>query len=83
MGGEAELKRESVRTSYWRGLHAEIRLAKEASEVAARDYHVDRAGEYADLLAETADGMDEPRSSGYFLECALGDTDDRAWTLAL
>lgn len=75
----------STRVGYWNRLREEICKAKAADTVDARDFHVERAGEYADLLAgsEAPEGIEHWKSAEY-LEQGLLDADEAIeWKIPL
>ncbi|WEJ98053.1 MAG: hypothetical protein P0Y59_13925 [Candidatus Sphingomonas phytovorans] len=62
------------RTSCWHGLREELKKAKAAETVDARDFHIDKAGAYAARLADGASGSPgEPSHAAFYLDCALTD----------
>jgi len=75
----------STRAVYWKNLRDEIQKAKAADTIDARDFHVERAGEYADLLAgsEAPEGIEQWKSAEY-LEQGVVDADDTdEWKIPL
>ena len=66
----------STRAGYWNHLRAEISKAKAADTIDARDFHIERAGEYAELLAgsDAPEGIEHWKSAEY-LEQGLIDAD--------
>ena len=66
-------------------LRDEIRKAKAADTIEARDFRVERAGEYADLLAgsEAPEGIEHWKSAEY-LEQGVADADETdEWKIPL
>jgi hypothetical protein len=73
------------RVSYWDGVRDELRKARTAASIEARDFHLERAGEHADRLADT-DVPAEIRhwGSSHYLEQAMSDIGwDPEWTIPL
>jgi hypothetical protein len=75
----------SERIEYWNGLREELRRSKAADTVEVRDFHLDRAGAYADRLAQDDDisGIGGTGSSAY-IDQALCDIDvNIGWKIPL
>jgi hypothetical protein len=73
------------RAAYWDHLREEIRKAKAATTIETRDFHIEQAGYYADLLAQcdAPDGIEHWKAAEY-LEQGLIDADLTAdWTIPL
>ena len=72
------------RTRYWRELRNALIQARKAETLELRDSLLERAGEWADRLAETADrGGPEPNDTSYFIGEAMQDIGNEDWTISL
>ena len=75
---------EPDRSRLWRELREALSASKVAPTVEARDALLERAGEWAQKLAETAaPDSPEPPEQTYFLEAALTESSNEDWAIPL
>lgn len=69
----------SVRADYWRELRKCVNQAKAAGTIGGRDEALDRACEWAEKLAASADQAVEEPFSAYFISETLEEVGEDGW----